>query len=205
MLAQLSSDIYQSSAGLDKVWSTDDVIIGLKRTASMDILVLRGSQTAEDWIRDADAAPRFHRQLGCCHAGFLAGMDDVFAEVRGQVRPQLAITGHSLGGARARILAGLFVCSKTPIDRLCVFGSPKPAFKGLAQIIQKSGMAHSSYRHVDDLVPTLPPNLLPWEHTEPWIELQADPSAGMLKSLRDHASSLYVAALSVPVTLEAVH
>lgn len=196
VMAQLSAQIYQSLDGFDKSWTKDDVVIATKRIGDTDVLVLRGSQTAEDWLRDAEAVPQHHHQLGMCHAGFLAGMDDVFAEVRGVVEPQVAITGHSLGGARARILAGLFVCNRLKVDQLCVFGSPKPAFAGLATIIQRSGMAHTSYRNRQDVVPTVPLGAFPWVHTEPWIAVDAVPGITSLAWLRDHCSSLYVNALT---------
>jgi len=194
LLAQLSNAIYDSFDGFDQHWSIDDVVIARKRVGDTDVLVLRGSLTAEDWLRDAEAVPVLHPQLGLVHSGFLAGMDEVFAAVRGTGR-KVAITGHSLGGARARILAGLFTCAGLPVETLCVFGSPKPGFAQLARIIQQSGMAHTSYRNREDIVPTLP-GVLDWQHTEPWIALDAAPADDCLESLRDHSCGLYAEALA---------
>lgn len=196
--AQLSAAIY-AGAGFDRVWTLDDVVVGLKRVNETDVLALRGSLTAEDWVRDLEAIPEWHPGLGFVHSGFIAGMDDVFAAVRGVVGPKVAITGHSLGGARARLLAGLFAINQMPVDQLCVFGSPKPAFTNLARVIAKARMQHTSYRNRNDVVPTLPLTiepLLDFVHTEAWTPVSAAPASDDLQALRDHSMALYVQALT---------
>jgi hypothetical protein len=198
--AKLCRNLYDPvpAAVFKKIWTYDNVVVGLAGIDDVDVLVLRGSAKAEDWMRDACAVPEWHPQLGFCHAGFLAGMDDVFAEVRTAVGAKVAITGHSLGGARARILAGLFACNGVPIDTLCVFGSPKPAFVNLARIVEKSGINHSSYRNRNDVVPTVPLTFAPvldFVHTEQWTDLNAAPDAANLEPLRDHSIDLYVQGL----------
>lgn len=197
ILAQLSSDIYASPDVFDKYWVADDVIVGLKVVDGVNVIVLRGSLTAEDWLRDGCAVPVWHEKLGFVHAGFMQGMDDVFTEVcKALDEKPIEITGHSLGGSRARDLAALFTVNKIQVQQLCTFGSPKPAFINLARIIQKSGMAHFSYRNRNDVVPTLP-HLLPfWEHTEPYVALDAAPEVDNLEPLRDHSIALYIKALT---------
>lgn len=197
-LAQLSSKIY-SSSDFDNYWIIDDVVVGHNRVGDTDVLVLRGSLTAEDWLRDACAVPEWHQQLGFCHSGFLDGMDHVFEEVRALVGQRVAITGHSLGGARSRILAGLFAYNKIPVDNLTVFGSPKPAFINLARIIQKSGMAHSSYRFGRDIVPDVPLSIEPFlnfTHTESYATLDGHSDPDDFSPLRDHGIANYIAALT---------
>lgn len=190
-LAQLCNLIYLQVEGWDDYWVRDDVVIA----RSGNTLVLRGSVTANDWMRDADDVPEYHKQLGWCHKGFLTGMDDVFAEVRNSVAPGVNITGHSLGGARARLLAGLFAVNGIQVGTLCVFGSPKPAAQRLVELIQASGMQHVSYRNNADIVPTLPP--FGFVHTEEWTLLKSDPAVTNFASLRDHSMDLYCAALAV--------
>lgn len=199
-LAELSALIYADTTSWLNYWQTNDVVIGHVKEGDIDILVLRGSVTAKDWMLDASAVPVWHEQLGFVHAGFLAGIDDVFAEVRNVVGQKVAITGHSLGGARARILAALFaVNGPGRVVQLCTFGSPKPAFVNLARIIQKAIPNHSSYRNRNDIVPTVPlsfPPFLDFVHTEDWIALDAAPAEDDLQALRDHSSALYVKALT---------
>lgn len=205
MLAQASKEIYSAPASAyHNYWETDSVVIGHECVGDTSFLTLRGSLTTEDWLRDAEAIPEWHSQLGFVHSGFLQGMDEVFANVRKVVQPNVVITGHSLGGARARILAALFAVNNQHIAgtslEVCTFGSPKPGFINLARIIQKSGMKHTSYRNRNDIVPTLP-FILPWEHTEPWIALDAAPEDSDLEPLRDHSCDLYIkASASLPTT-----
>jgi pimeloyl-ACP methyl ester carboxylesterase len=140
----------------------------------------------------------WHSKLGFCHAGFLYGMDDVLEELRPYIKKGVVITGHSLGGAHARILAGLLAYEKFEVGMLCVFGSPKPAFINLARIIQKSGMQHFSYRNRNDVVPDMPLSVFPFfdfQHTEAYTPLDAAPSEDNLEPLRDHSIKLYYTAL----------
>ena len=198
-LAQQCAQLYTSADGWAHYWQTDDVVLAhAALDDGTDLIVLRGSMTTEDWIRDATAVPVWHSGLGFCHGGFLAGMDDVFSEVRYVVDKKVIITGHSLGGARARILAGMFAYNALPVDTLCVFGSPKPAFVNLARIIQKSGMTHISHRNRNDIVPTVPLDIPPFfdfVHTEDWITLNAEPAETDMEPLRDHHIALYVQGL----------
>jgi fermentation-respiration switch protein FrsA (DUF1100 family) len=197
--AQQSARIYSDPTGWLHYWTFDDVVVGHVQVDGADVLALRGSVTIEDWMRDAAAIPVWHDKLGFVDAGFLAGMDDVFAEVRAAVGPKLTITGHSLGGARARILAGLFACAGIAVEQLTVFGSPKPAFANLARVIKKSGMLHASYRFFNDIVPTVPFTIAPcfdFVHTEDWIALAGHSGQSDLGPLRDHSVINYIDALS---------
>jgi predicted lipase len=211
MLARSSNDIYVlGSTRFGQVIDVDGVLAGIEQTEDTDILSLRGSKVVQDWVRNFNAVPVWHPKLGFVHSGFVIGMDDVFGVTRskvGQGGRKIAITGHSLGGAHARILAAMFACAGIQVEVLCVFGSPKPGFTNLARIIQKSGMQHSSYRNRNDVVPTMPLTVEPildFVHTEPWIEVDAAPPATDFEALRDHACALYVQALT-PVPLETQH
>jgi hypothetical protein len=194
MMAEACDNLYSQASGWDNYWTIGGVVIAHQRIDDTDLLVLRGSLTTEDWVRDALAVPVWHDQLGFVHAGFAEDMDDVYATVSKVVGPKVAITGHSLGGARGRILTALFAVSGKPIDELVTFGSPKPGFINLARVVQKCGSAHTSYRNRNDIVPTLA--MLPcWEHTEPWTALNAAPAQDDLAALRDHSATLYRAGL----------
>lgn len=195
-LATLCNDIYAGQNGFDHYWVGDDVVVGLKVVDGANVIVLRGSVTTEDWMRDGAAVPVWHAGLGFLHAGFASGMDNVFTEICKVLDDKpIEITGHSLGGARARILTGLFAVNKIQVQQLCTFGSPKPAFINLARVIEKAGILHSSYRNRRDVVPTLPLFLPMWQHTEPWHVVDAAPAEDNLQALRDHSCALYVKAL----------
>jgi hypothetical protein len=199
-----SQRIYTDATGWAHYWSTDDVVVGHKEYDNFDLLSLRGTACIEDVIRDIMAAlPAWHDQLGFVAGGFMTGLDDVFAETRAVVglnagKP-LYITGHSLGGARARLLAGLYVVNRLNIAGVTVFGSPKPAFANLGRIFQKARIVHDSYRFYNDGGPLLPLTFEPcfdFVHTEAWTPLVGHSPAGDLGPLRDHAIANYIVALT---------
>jgi predicted lipase len=158
-----------------KTWFINNVQVSLTRINRNYVLVFRGSMLAVDWMRDVEAIPVFHKSLGWCHKGFVEGLDDVFQAIKGSTGGEpVSFTGHSLGGARARLMAGMFVVAGLPIIDLVTFGSPKPAFDQLSDILTRSTINHRSYRNMNDVVPTLPPTegpILNWQHTEQYVTL----------------------------------
>ena len=202
LLAGLCADLYDDTKASAWVhsWETDNVHIAHAQAEGADILVFRGSVEVQDWIRNANAFPEWHPNLGFVHAGFAAGLDEVMPEVQAAVGDRVVITGHSLGGARARILAALRVIEGWPVEQVTVFGSPRPGFANIARVIQKSGMSHSSYRNRNDPVPLVPGVLPFWEHTEAWTPIDARPADTDFAPLRDHDIGLYVSGLSAPCT-----
>jgi pimeloyl-ACP methyl ester carboxylesterase len=129
------------------------------------------------------------------HGGFLAGMDDALAAVKAAAIGPVTITGHSLGGARARIAAAKMLVRRLPVVKVVTFGSPKPAFGNLARVIQKSGVEHVSYRNRNDPVPLVPMVLPFWQHTEGWTVVDGAPDADELDALRDHSIARYIGAM----------
>src|SRR5438270_6715240 len=114
----------------DQAWAREGVQVGLRHVGDTDVIAFRGSVDAQDWLRDFQGWPTLHPRLGYCHSGFLQGMDTVAEElgmaVAYQARPFI-LTGHSLGAARALLVAGLFVAQKKMLPSAVVtFGTPKP-------------------------------------------------------------------------------
>ena len=128
--------------------------------------------------------------------GFWLGIPELFATVKNIPSP--IITGHSLGGAHARVLAGMFALAGLPVAELVTFASPRPAFPNLQRVIEISGMPHRSYRFHNDPVPLVPFPLavLPWTHTEEWIPLAGNTEPENLDPLRDHSIANYIAMLT---------
>ena len=201
-LAHLCAASYAPGAVWDTVWTADDIHVTHKEVEGVSVIVFRGSVDLNDWLADFDALPHKHPRLGWCHAGFLRYLDLVFENILAVCGRDIIVTGHSLGAARASIMAGLFLDHGSQLMARVVFGEPRPAFKRLAQIISDSGCVSRSYRNGLDPVPLVPVPfwpLLPYVHpTEP-IAVSAPPANADLPT-EWHNIALYQTAVpSTPI------
>lgn len=187
----------------DLLWPESDngVCCALRRLGDTDIVVFRGSKTAQDWWRDFMAIPHesaAHPQLGDVHAGFMEGMDDAFAHLFPLLRSRVIVCGHSLGAGRAQLFAALLIAADPTIDlEVVVFGEPRPGCGALQRLLlTKPGRSYRNAGHgqhdvVCD-VPTDPPFL----HSRPLIDIYAEPAKDdPWGPLRMHHIALYQAAL----------
>ena len=168
-LAQACLDTYTDMTRWDQAWVREGVHVGLRHAAECDVIAFRGSVDEQDWIRDFSGWPSKHPLLGYCHSGFLCGMDVVAFELSQALtgRP-VAITGHSLGAARALILSGLWALQGIA-PKICVtFGTPRPGMAKLSNILNTSGIALKHYRNGPDPVAEVPVALAPlWLYQKP--------------------------------------
>ncbi len=181
----------------------DGICWALKRVEGFDVIILRGSVSFQDWVRDL-RADSIKTSLGMVHAGFYAGMTHMWSDVAPMLtQPRTIVGGHSLGAARAGILCGLMTqAGRAPAARV-VFGEPKPGFVELAKII--AGTPGRSYRNGDkrhhDLVTDLAFSFPPFQyvHPTPIIPVTAKPTDegfGKLGVFAYHHCPLYVQALA---------
>ena len=190
--AQLSQLIYDTRpSDWDSLISVGEVVAGLKHIGSDSVIAFRGSVTAADWLHDAEAVPVLDPEIGYTHAGFLDDMDAALEQIVPLLYGDVVFTGHSLGGARARIATAKLAVRRLPVAQCIVFGSPKPGYAQLADILGASGAAHTSYRNRQDPVPTLAPGST-WVHPDEWTSIDAAPPGEFLSDLRDHEVALYV-------------
>lgn len=183
----------------------DGICWALAREGDCDVIVLRGSVTLRDWLRDVLALtlPYTSRRMGPVHPGFYLGLDNCWSDIAKVLRPDapVVVTGHSLGAGRAAILTALMIdAGRAPAARI-VFGEPKPGFAQLATYI--STVPGRSYRNGDDrhhdLVTEMPFSFPPedYEHASPLIKVCAPPppdhSWGIFAY---HHIELYLAAVS---------
>ena len=207
ILVNLCNDIYSPQP--DDYWehfdsgAEDGICCGLKRLDGYDVIVLRGSVTAHDWVEDIRAIP-VKTRIGTVHKGFYDGMEKLWAELKPLLKQPVAVTGHSLGAARADILAGLMtVGGVTPI-RLSVFGEPKPGFGDFAKVIRdipgesyRNGSEHRFY----DIVTFVPITIKPLDafvHRKPLVLLESPPPPALdqLSIFAFHHITLYAAAVA---------
>lgn len=196
-LAAFCSAVYYDAKSWDHYAETEGVVVGHKRlNGSVDVLAFRGSLVVEDWMRDLDEMPVDHPLLGHVHKGFLAGMDATFEAVQPWLGSWVVLTGHSLGAARAWVMAGLMAARKRPPNQVTVFGSPRPGFAKLAGMIQSSGSVITSYRNRLDPVTEVPFLLGLYEHPAPLVQLHGMPGKMDLTPFRDHHCNLYIDGLA---------
>ena len=111
--ARLCKEIYADSEPWDVRKDTAGVSWGIRRAGTRAYVVFRGSYTLFDWLEDATAFdPRHlfsHNILGSLWAGFFLGLPETWDEIKPLVSDanEIVVTGHSLGAARATIIAAL--------------------------------------------------------------------------------------------------
>jgi hypothetical protein len=207
-IAQLVDAIYAHPGDnpgwdhLDDGSDGDGVYWATKRLGPMTVVVFRGSVTAEDFARDAAAPYWIDRDLGPVHLGFLQGMKDVWEELQPILALPWIAAGHSLGAARALILAGLASRVEMAPASVVVFGEPRPGFQRLADILK--AVPIRSYRNMDadghDLVTDVPyhlPPVWPYVHPRALIDVSEHPSDPSDHGpFRYHHMGLYLAAVS---------
>lgn len=176
---------YNNAGGFEQVWtpeSDDGVCVALKRADDIDLVVFRGSETAEDWARDFFAVPHEtanYPQLGDVHAGFMLGMSDALSNLMPSLRDRIVVTGHSLGAARATLFCGLLIASERHPEARVVFGEPRSGCGDLTWLLSTIKVSRS-YRNAGDGrhdyvtdVPTDPP----FDRVTHLIDVYAPPAA----------------------------
>lgn len=208
-IAALLVQLYAGGAGFDHYepgQGDHGICWAAKIMPEEALFLLRGSVTAEDWIRDfvALASPFEHQKFGEVHPGFLIGMDDatdaMFAMWNKKAR--IVIAGHSLGAGRASIAAAEFLQRGVPANliRTVTFGQPKPGMQFFADYI--SGVTQTSYRNtfggshdiVTSLALTLPGQW--YVHPKPLIDVSQAPANSDVTCTALHHMPLYAAALA---------
>lgn len=210
-LAQACADIYpQAGEGFNaaqgrfaQYWTRENIHVGLRHAETHDIFCFRGSIDEIDWLRDFEGWPSKHPQLGYCHSGFLRGMGVVSEELAMAITPDrpYAITGHSLGAARALILAGLWTAQGRPPALVVTFGTPRPGMAKLSNILNTGGFFIKHYKNgpdpVADVQPTLPPLAL-WQKPVVDTPLNVVPTDGAADPFHWHHMPLYLEGMKPP-------
>lgn len=223
-LAKICEEAYVSATFLAK----GDVEVLLKDYPDYTVIAIRGTEACDLWTqrdgfhwrdvfkrklwvgwwgavqdirRDLMAWPTYSRILGAhLHTGFLGGAVSVseYILTRCPLDKPVVVTGHSLGGGIALILALLLRHARVNVMECVLFGAPKIISKKSKAVC--AGLNLTSYRHGNDFVTTVPRYL--WGYVHPAPLLQLGSRAGR-PSWDDHAIGNYVDALTpYPITEE---
>jgi|GEM_PF-2509642 len=154
------------------VWhSGDEVIIVFRGTLPYPGGGLGGEAqeiSLQDWLNDANYAAQPDPVLGLVHKGFLDSFDNVWPgilkqiqgwQAAGKLKPgaKVYVTGHSKGGALARLAALELSTGKLlSVTEVDTFGAPRVGGPDFAAKYGKAGLTDNRYENDDDLVPHMP-------------------------------------------------
>ncbi|HUJ73330.1 MAG TPA: lipase family protein, partial [bacterium] len=122
-------------------------------------LILRGTETPADLIRDASVTPQYYADLDTdLHVGFAAAARQVFNRVHDRLRPDedIVLVGHSMGGAMAGILS-LFVLKEAKFkpEQITIYTFGQPMY-GVC-VCETHRVKYLRFVNSKDPIPTVPP------------------------------------------------
>ncbi len=142
----------------------------IARDRDVAVVAVRGSSSFQEFALDASVVVDPSAELRGAHIGFATAARDLTGWVvdtldtlRADGVTTVWLTGHSLGGAVAQLLARRLVDRGFPVERVMTFGSPAP---GKAEWRTRYGSSLRSKTHLfendGDIVPCTPPNEYQW-------------------------------------------
>ena len=164
-------------------------------------VAFQGTHDIGQALEDLDCRPRFIQGIGYCHHGFSVLAEQIYPLVKtlaSQGEQEFILTGHSLGGAIAILVAAMLVRDGVTKPEIITFGAPRVSVgPAVGRVFARTGLALALalYRNGADVVPDLPPILA---HPVPLIQI-GSPSDGPEAAERDHAVARYIAALQEEV------
>ena len=146
--------------------------------AKVQYIAIRGTANRKNLIEDVEMRIREDLALAIpVHAGFDATARVLYADMKPYLKPgyRTYITGHSLGGALAALLAIHMVEDGYKVDRVITFGQPK--FTTTDGVDRLGFLSLTRVVDENDIVPMLPPTTIVnrvygvYEHAGPEIIL----------------------------------
>jgi hypothetical protein len=138
LCAELVGELYDHTfdSMWDHFWPEDGSYVAHRSLPDADVIVWRGSVSITDWLQDFNRAalPTIDPDLGMVHPGFIAGVRAAsthLLDVCEKATKPLWITGHSLGAAHAALHAALLTKLGRQIERVVLFGCPRPGYADL--------------------------------------------------------------------------
>ena len=165
----------------------DDVLID-RSIDGYTILAIEGSKEKTDWLTNI----KFLLKSDDCHRGFknnsYRSLSKLVCDYEAlDKKRKLIITGHSLGGATATLIADLIYPNNQNIA-LITAGSPSPGGRKLKERLKN--VEHLRYVYGDDIVPKTPPWVCGYVHTHQPIPLE-DANDTRFDGVADHNMGSY--------------
>lgn len=197
-LAKLCAASYDPDATWDQEWNAEGIDVQVIKVGSIHVICFRGSVTEQDWTRDFSTWLKKDPDIGYCHAGFLSGMHVVVANLMSSIGVEpYAVTGHSLGAARALIFSGLMTAiAHIRPTQVTTFGTPRPGFAKLSEILNGGGYPIHLYKNRSDPVTDVPWWMGLFKHPVEQIKLDVDPGTGP-RPFSDHKIACYVKGVGI--------
>lgn len=158
-LADAAADAYSKP---DEYLPIEDEIgncRGFMRFGYGPVISIRGTASVRDALIDGDIRKTKTTSGDSIHAGFLSEFEviqhQIFKFVRSHPMRPILLTGHSLGGAIATILAAELAKDGYEVS-LCTFGSPRVGDAEFAETFKSLNIHHTRVVHGDDIVPRFP-------------------------------------------------
>lgn len=157
-----------------KFIDADDTQCFVATTPTVAVVSFRGTESRGDWFRNANVPGRT-RSYGIVHRGFLAAFqvveDQIAAALSSLNGRALILTGHSLGGALATVMAAEWQ-SKMPAIWIATYGQPAVG-TGTFRSFFVMNYAGRFCRFVNDydIVPRIPPG---YEHVGRLLHFDAE-------------------------------
>lgn len=189
---RLCAEIYSSPETSWERYFDGDEPSGICAAVHDDVLIFRGSVTQEDWFRDLQAQPTRHPKLGGVDFGFMEGLDGFYTKIVDSLSLRTVVCGHSLGAARALLFGALLAADGRPPAAIITFGSPRPGFSQLAEILKPVPIR--SYKNRFDPVTDVPVPFypdLPYVHPRALLPLNVKPPLADCSIFADHHIELY--------------
>ncbi len=199
-LALSCESIYNNNSQWTARYDIVDDVVGVRETADGDVVIcFRGSDDAVDWFRDFEALA-LKTAYGHVHSGFYEGMEAVHEQLWPHIVglpyvPNVYVTGHSLGAARAWIFGAMLIKAGFKPTAIVPLAPPRPGFNDFCSILNQSGVPLRGYHNAGDPVPDVPlflPPLEPYEQPVSLIPINWAPATEDLSPLRCHHISLYL-------------
>ena len=135
------------------------------------VIACRGTEPTQwsDIKADAEAWPVISETISRVHKGFKDAVDDLWPEIQIDISKKadsnktLWFCGHSLGAAMATIMASRakhHVGLNDPLE-LYTYGSPRVGWPGY---IKDLGVIHYRWKNNNDIVTTVPLNIMGYRH-----------------------------------------